>query len=116
MTPNPPVWMRHNSTPLPKGLSTALISSGESPVTQTAEVARKQASMGLMLWPVAQLAGRPSSTDPATITARNDNTGQVKGLKKRFLAIARLCQPEQVNARQGMARRALQQMAYSVII
>ena len=77
------------------------MSRGDSPVTQTADVARKQASIGLMLWPSAQLAGRPSSADPATITARNDNTGQVKGLKKRFFAIACLCQPEQVNARSG---------------
>ena len=72
---------------MPKGLSTALISTGDSPVTQTADVARKQASMGLMLCPWGQLAGRPSRMDPAAITARNDNTGQVNGLKNLFLAM-----------------------------
>jgi len=104
MTPRPPIWIRQSNTPLPKGLSTALMSTGERPVTQTADVARKEASMGLILTPRCQLAGRLSSVAPRAMTTRKESTGQVNGLKNRLRGMHRVCQPERRKARRSPRR------------
>ena len=100
MTPRPPNWIRKSSTPWPKGLSTELMSTGVSPVTQTAEVARKQASRVCSSRPGCQLGGRQSSTVPRAMAPRKEKTGQVRGLNKRLHCIAVVC-----SRRGGIARR-----------
>ena len=44
MTPRPPTWMSTSITPCPAGLSTWLMSTGDRPVTHTADVDRNAAS------------------------------------------------------------------------
>lgn len=87
MMPRPPSCTSKSSTVSPKGLSTALMSTGVSPVTHTADVERKAASIRLRLCPFCQLAGVCNKTAPTAITARNEKTGQVRGLKNRFRCI-----------------------------
>lgn len=110
MTPRPPNWIRKSSTPWPKGLSTELMSTGVSPVTQTAEVARKQASRVCSSRPGCQLGGRQSSTVPRAMAPRKEKTGQVRGLNKRLHRIGVV-----YSRRGGIARRAVRAKAGSAL-
>ena len=67
MIPRPPVWMRNRITSLPNPLYSA-VSTVMSPVTHTAEVAVKNASMNPSLPGPFHAAGRKRRIVPTAIS------------------------------------------------
>ena len=72
MTPSPPVWIRLSRIPCPSGERTLLTSTVESPVTQTADVAIKKASIQGRFCPGMMLAGSRRAHAPSRMTTRKE--------------------------------------------
>ena len=81
MTPRPPTWMSTSSTPCPTGLSARLMSTGDRPVTHTADVERKAASTTERPVPSPWQAGRHRASVPSRIMAAKEMAGHVRGVR-----------------------------------
>jgi hypothetical protein len=71
MKPSPPIWINARMMSWPTALKKVPVSATTSPVTQTADVAVKTASMKRIGWPSAETAGSDSRQAPSRMIRAN---------------------------------------------